>query len=32
MRLGQYFIIIMYREQIPFNVFRINANKQENSN
>ena len=31
MRLGQYFLII-YREKIPSNVFRVNANKQENNN
>ena len=35
MRLGQYFLMIMYREKIPgnqINVFRVNANKQENNN
>ena len=32
MRLEQYFLMIMYREKIPFNVFRVNTNKQENNN
>ena len=32
MRLGQYFLMIMYSEKIPFNFFRVNANKQENNN
>ena len=32
MRLGQYFLMIMYSEKIPFNVFRVNANKQKINN
>ena len=32
MRLGQYFQMLLYREKIPFNVFGVNANKQENNN